>query len=284
MRCNLSTSYFAHKGLTPKQIAAETARMGFDGVELGYFLNETDWPEMKQALADNQLSVSSVHAFAPVRIGMPELGPEAFSLATSDENDRKIGILFLRRSLTLAQESGASAIVVHAGRINCDKTFFCRQPLKCRAKRIAAAHQAMCATLDEVIPDFERAGIALALENLPGMTAYPMANEWLDLKAEFPALMAWFDVGHGQLREICELETIQSVLSTQAGSIAGCHIHDVQPPMNDHCAPGTGLVDFDALKPALAKAPIIQVFEPNPHTSSSALETGLAFIKEKWYA
>jgi sugar phosphate isomerase/epimerase len=43
----------------------------------------------------------------------------------------------------------------------------------------------------------------------------------------------------------------------------GFHVHDVQFPGRDHCAPGTGMIDFAALKP-LVKPEHIKVFELSP--------------------
>ena len=48
-----------------------------------------------------------------------------------------------------------------------------------------------------------------------------------------------------------------------ATASSGFHIHDVQFPGRDHCAPGTGTIDFAALKP-LVKPEHIKVFEFSP--------------------
>ena len=49
-------------------------------------------------------------------------------------------------------------------------------------------------------------------------------------------------------------------LESLADRLAGFHIHDVQFPARDHCAPGTGMIDFAALKP-FVKPEHIKVFE-----------------------
>ena len=61
----------------------------------------------------------------------------------------------------------------------------------------------------------------------------------------------------------------------------GFHIHDVQFPGRDHCPPGTGDVDFAALKP-FVKPSHIKVFEFNPHMTVADLKAGVAHIKNLW--
>jgi sugar phosphate isomerase/epimerase len=66
-----------------------------------------------------------------------------------------------------------------------------------------------------------------------------------------------------------------------AEQLAGFHIHDVQFPGRDHCAPGTGTIDFAALKP-LVKPEHIKVFELNPGVEVEYLRQGVAYLKQIW--
>jgi len=59
------------------------------------------------------------------------------------------------------------------------------------------------------------------------------------------------------------------------------HIEHVQFPARDHCAPGTGTIDFAALKP-FVKPEHIKVFELSPSLPVEAVKSGIAHLKLIW--
>jgi sugar phosphate isomerase/epimerase len=61
----------------------------------------------------------------------------------------------------------------------------------------------------------------------------------------------------------------------------GFHVHDVQFPGRDHCAPGTGMVDFTALQPSV-KPEHIKVFELSPGLTVEEVQSGVAYVKKIW--
>ena len=61
----------------------------------------------------------------------------------------------------------------------------------------------------------------------------------------------------------------------------GFHIHDVHFPGRDHCAPGTGTIDFAGIKPLL-KPEHIRVFELSPSLPVEDLRKGTSYIQELW--
>jgi len=96
-----------------------------------------------------------------------------------------------------------------------------------------------------------------------------------------PNIVYWHDTGHAQIKEnlgfIRHVEHLQSL----AGRLAGFHIHDVQFPTRDHCAPGTGTIDFAALQP-FVKPEHIKVFEFSNKVPVEAAKAGIAHIKKIW--
>ena len=70
-------------------------------------------------------------------------------------------------------------------------------------------------------------------------------------------------------------------LGSLAHRLVGFHIHDVQFPARDHCPPGSGMVDFGALKP-LVKPEHIKVFELNPGVAAEDLKQGVNHLKGIW--
>ena len=61
----------------------------------------------------------------------------------------------------------------------------------------------------------------------------------------------------------------------------GFHIHDVQFPGRDHCAPGTGMIDFGALKD-LTGPEHIKVFELSPSLRVEEVRAGVEYLKKLW--
>ena len=102
MKFSLSTSYFAGHRYAPDVMAARTAALGFGAVELGYFTRDVELDAWEDALAAEGLAVSSVHAFCPMPLGMPQLGPEVFSLAAPDAEERRAAIQAMLRTLDAA--------------------------------------------------------------------------------------------------------------------------------------------------------------------------------------
>jgi sugar phosphate isomerase/epimerase len=100
---------------------------------------------------------------------------------------------------------------------------------------------------------------------------------------EFPAahVCYWHDTGHAQIKENLGFIRHTMHLESLADRLAGFHIHDVQFPARDHCPPGSGMIDFAALKP-LVKPEHIKVVELNPGVPVEELKRGVEHIKSVW--
>lgn len=306
MKFSLSTSYFAGRQLAPEQMANQTRHLGFDAVELGYFTRDVELDAWESAVQQEGLTVSSVHAFCPMPLGMPQLGPEVFSLAAPDAEERQAAIYAMLRTLDAAVRFGAGAVVTHGGRVDLREPgrFFGSRPYRSqlslalrtlghpdmelvereRAYREATAPQwldGVSFALDVLLPRFEAAGIALAFENLPGIEAFPDPAECAFLKERFPSpyLTAWYDIGHGERKARTGDWPVAETLALTEAFTSGVHIHDVRDLEEDHCAPGEGTVDYTFLVPLLQRESLIRVFEPSPMVEAEALMAGLQTIQ-----
>ena len=306
MKFSLSSSYFAGRRYTPDVMVAQTVALGFDAVELGYFTREVELDAWQMALAREGVSVSSIHAFCPMPLEMPQLGPEVFSLAAPEHEERQAAIRAMLRTLEAAVRFGARAVVTHGGRVELREParLFGRRPYRSRLSqsleqlgfvdeslverervfRESAAPKwldAVSFSLEVLLPHFEAAGVTLAFENLPGIEAFPDPAECAFLRERFPstALAAWYDIGHGERKARTGDWPVQETLSLTYPFTVGVHIHDVRGLEEDHCAPGDGTVDFRMLLPLLKKEGLIRVFEPSPNVSTAALQSGLQRIR-----
>jgi len=91
----------------------------------------------------------------------------------------------------------------------------------------------------------------------------------------------WHDCGHAQIKEHLGFISHRLQLENLSPRLIGFHIHDVEYPGRDHRAPGTGTVDFAALRPVV-KPEHVKVFEFSPSLTPEAALGGVKFVKGLW--
>ena len=207
MQIALSTSYFAGRQDDPAVLCARIRALGFDAVEMGYYIPVERVPDWKSALAAEGLPVGSVHAFCPMEARFLRYGPEAWSIADPDDGARRTACMRLMQTLEATVGFGARAVVLHGGRVRMTERglLFGSRPYRSKLSEAYRAHpgridedlvrheqelrsegvpplmDAVCRSLETVLPVFEEAGVALCFENLPGFEAFPDPAEtaWL---------------------------------------------------------------------------------------------------------
>ncbi len=310
MRFALSTNWNNDRLADGAAIADEAIALGFDALELGFRTMPEQLPGIRSRL--DRLPVDSVHAYCPVPIGAPSGHPELHQLAHRDPTERALARLLLKKTIACAADLGAKVVVTHAGYVELDGLFVNRGTAALKAA-LAGADGAPDATrplyrarlakalrrrvargrrtrdvfrreLDALLPDLEKAGVTLALENLPSLEGFPTADEAEALMKDLAGapVRLWFDTGHARVRA-CHLWTApEAEIATRlAPHICGLHLNDVRDFHDDHRQPGWGNVDFAALAP-LARRDVLRVFEPHAPVSFDELKTSLATIRALW--
>lgn len=311
MRFALSTNWNNGRLNDGAAIADEAIALGFDALELGFRTMPEQIPGFKSRL--DQIPVDSVHAYCPVPIGAPSGHPELHQLAHRDENERALARLLMKKTIACAAELGAKVVVTHAGYVNLDGIFVncsaealkallagdkgqedvnrpayrkrLAKALKRRQKRGRKLLELFKRELDLLIPDLEKAGITLALENLPRLEGFPNADEGEALMRDYAGAPVglWFDTGHARVRECHLWSSSATEIATRMESfIRGMHLNDVKDFHDDHRQPGWGGVDFAALKP-LANRDVLRVFEPHRPVSFEELGESLKMIRKLWF-
>ena len=132
-------------------------------------------------------------------------------------------------------------------------------------------------------PNQFRSYLKLGIENREALEEILPDSDFKFFFREFtsPAITYWHDTGHAQIKENLGFIHHALHLESLAGRLAGFHIHDTQFPARDHCAPGTGGVDFAALKP-MVKPEHIKVFEFSPSLTVEELQRGVEHVKRIW--
>lgn len=308
MKIGISTNWNSKRHERGAAIVDEALELGFDALELGYNLTAEQAEEIKGRVENGEIAVDSVHCYCPVPIGVPHGYPELYLLASLDEDERVMARVNIERVLDFTADMGARVMVLHAGRVFLNSLFsklstytladaiaaeggndgarylkLLTRAGKRRAARVRKYFDVFCLTLETLLPRFEELGVTLALENLPSIEAFPDMSEMRMLKERFdtPALAYWHDIGHAQVREFFGWERHAEVFETLFPFTAGIHIHDAQPLFDDHLPPGTGEVDFRALK-AYADQRIVKIFEPSHDVPPDAVKKSLEFVRGVW--
>jgi sugar phosphate isomerase/epimerase len=149
------------------------------------------------------------------------------------------------------------------------------------AKGKFVAH--MYETLRKLLPEAEKRGLKLGCENRQALEEIPLESDFGSFFSEFPSpnVAYWHDVGHAQIKENLGLIRHAAHLESLAARLVGFHVHDVQFPDRDHSAPGTGMIDYAALKP-FVKPGHIRVFELSPALPVETVKSGIAHVKAIW--
>jgi len=199
MKLSLSTNWCNRRIDSGEEIADLALSLGFEELELGYHTTPQQAKGFKARL--DAIPVGSVHAFCPVPISAPQGYPELYSLASFDEEDRKMAQIQVKRTAAFAAEMGAKTVVLHAGRVLCDTWFKRNRPKKRRREGLKMV-EVFKGELTALVPELERLGVTLALENLPYFEGFPDEAETAAILEQFKGapVKAWFDTGHHRVR------------------------------------------------------------------------------------
>jgi len=307
---SLSSNWNSARHTSGEAITDEILRLGFDAVELGYQLDESQAAGVLRRVRAGAVTVSSVHAFCPAPPHVAGGHPELYLAASLDEDDRALAVILIGKTLEFARQAGARAVVLHAGRVR--QGWWRRAPstetlmglaadpgvatplfqgqtaraLRARARRAARHLAALRRSLDALVPRFEQAGVALCLENLPSWEAIPSEAEIAQLVGDYrtSALAYWHDLGHGQVRQHLGWCPDHAAAAEALLPVTrGIHIHDMSGLANDHQLPGSGVIPF-ARFAFYGRADVIRVFEPQPGTAAEPLAAALARVRKLWSA
>jgi sugar phosphate isomerase/epimerase len=306
MKLSLSVNWCNRRIESGEAIADTAAALGFDELEIGFRTTASQVEGIRRRT--DTIAVGSVHAFAPAPLSAPSAHPELYSLASFDAESRSMARLQILRTAEFASGIGARTVVLHAGRISLggflsklDSSTLVEKLLRGGGSSIDRSYMRLMSIarrrredrggvmldlfkkeLSSLVPELERLGVTLALENLPYYEAFPDEREMRCLLDEFAGapVSAWFDTGHDYIRRQCGWQSM-NVAPLKIGDVRGMHLNDVSGVEDEHLAPGFGKVDFAALK-SMAEAAEHIVFEPASSVSEAELAKGVAHIRALW--
>jgi sugar phosphate isomerase/epimerase len=280
----------------------EIVELGFEYAELSHGIRLGLVPGILEAVDKGDIKISSLHNFCPLPMGVTQAAPNLYEFSAEDSRDRDLAIKHTQKTFEFAARVKAGAVVLHLGSIEMkdytgklagllendaqgSKKFQILQEdaLRAREGKKEKFFARMKETLRKILPEAESRGLTLGCENRQALEELPLDGDFEEFLREFksPAIAYWHDTGHAQIKENLGIIEHARFLQTLAPRLAGFHVHDVLFPACDHLAPGTGTIDFTALK-RFINPQHIKVFEFSPSLPREAVRAGVEHIKRAW--
>ncbi|RPJ23879.1 MAG: HAD family hydrolase [Chloroflexi bacterium] len=271
-------------------------RTGFARIELNHKVTS----DMLAGIDLSRFQFSSVHEPCPADISADELKKRDWLISSTDEERRREGVKAIRRSIDLAHQLGAPAIVIHAGHAHpdsgpekklraliaageCESDEYRAihgQMINARIAVAGAGFESVERSLVELLAYAGKFGICLGVENRYHYMEYPSPDELgILLNLAGPEQIGFiYDVGHAQTLDRLGFYRHEEWLKRFAPRIIGTHLHDVIGT-TDHYAPGLGEVDFGMVAAYLPEN-AFRTCEFQTFNSPEQVKAGLKFLVE----
>jgi sugar phosphate isomerase/epimerase len=280
----------------------EIRDLGFEHAELSHGTRISLLPGIMAAVDAGEIKISSLHNFCPLPMGITYAAPNIYQFSAEREREREMAERYTFKTLEFAVRVKAPAVVLHLGSIEMKNYTDRLLELAGNGEKDSPKYQRLCAEVDEkresrkevhfervknclrkLLPDAESKGIKLGAESRQALEELPLDSDFQFLFHEFqsPHLGYWHDTGHAQIKENLGFIHHGMQLESLSDRLIGFHIHDVLFPGKDHCPPGSGTIDFAALKP-LVHPHHIKVFELSPTLTVDEVGRGIDHIKNVW--
>jgi len=255
-------------------------------------LNHAVTPAMLATVAPEHLHVLSVHEPCPCEFPRLARMARGYFLTSLDEALRAQAVEYLRGSIHLAHQLGATAVVVHSGEVPVGKDMEKRlrelhlegasqsdefselgeRFAKARAKAAPPYMEALRRSLLEVVDEAQGTGVRLGLENRDHYYEVPLPHEVDELLMLRPGTIEyWHDVGHAEKLREFGFYSQREWLERFTDRMIGIHLHD-NDGEKDHIAPGLGTVDWE-LVASLVPEQAIRTFEIRGFTTHEQIRS-----------
>jgi sugar phosphate isomerase/epimerase len=299
---SLSTCWNSKRHTDGRTMLREIRDLGFACAELSHGIRLGLLPGVLEAVDAGEIKISSLHNFCPLPMGVNHASPNLYEFSDERPRERELAVKYTLKTLDFAERVKAPVVVLHLGSMEMkDYTEKLSAMLerdggktpkyeKLRAEaaaireaRKAKAVERVYETLNRILPEAEKRDLKLGIENRQGLEEIPLEGDFEFFFREYdsPNMVYWHDTGHAQIKENLGFLHHAQHLESLTGRLAGFHVHDVVFPAADHAPPGSGTVDFAALKP-FVKPDHIKVFELSPSLPVAAVERGVAHVKAIW--
>ena len=299
---SFSTCWNSSRHTDGRAMLREIRDLGFDHAELSHGIRISLMPGILEAVAAGEMKISTLHNFCPLPVGVTHASPNLYEFSAEKPRDRELAVKYTLKTFEFATRVQAPLVVLHLGSMDLkdygdklggmlergekNSPKFQKLVAEAEARREARKEkffERTKETLRLLLPEAEKRGLKLGCENREAIEEIPLEHDFKLFFREFssPNVVYWHDTGHAQIKENLGFISHAGHLASLTDRLAGFHIHDVQFPRRDHCAPGSGMIDFAALQP-FVKPEHIKVFEFSSKLPVEAAKAGIAHIKKIW--
>ena len=299
---SLSTCWNSHRHTDGRLMLREIRDLGFAYAELGHSTRISLLPGILEAVEAGEIKISSVHNFCPLPMGVNYAAPNLYQFSAERPRERELALRYTLKTIEFAARVKAAAVVLHSGSLDMKNYTGKLLELVTRREKVVDKYARLCEEVDtrreakkgpyverltellkQLRPAAEAHGVKLGIENRQALEELPIDSDLPFLFRELasPTFVYWHDTGHAQIKE--NLGFIHHAMHVESlrDHLFGLHIHDVQFPGGDHCTPGSGTLDFAALKPFI-KLEHIKVFELGPSLKAEEVRRGVEHLKGIW--
>lgn len=293
----------------------EIAALGFEQAELSHGIRVSLVPGIMDAVDAGEIRISTLHNFCPLPMGVNHAAPNVYQFTSADRRERESALKQTFKTLDFAARMKARLVVLHMGSLTqmrpkggflglfgpADFTdtmldmieaeehesprfqMLIADAVEQQERHKAEPMHRTAEALQQIAARAGELGLLLGIENREALEEVPLDGEMAQFLKEFPpaTVRYWHDTGHAQIKEHLGFLNHVTHLGQLADRLGGFHIHDVEFPGSDHREPGTGSVDFAALRP-FVKPEHIKVFEFSPGLKAEEVKRGVAHIKKLW--
>jgi sugar phosphate isomerase/epimerase len=299
---SFSTCWNSHRHTDGRAMLREIRDLGFDFAELSHGTRISLLPGAIDAVEAGEIKITSLHNFCPLPIGVNNSAPNLYRLSADRATERDNAYRYTRKTIEMAARLKAPIVVIHYGSMEMKDYTDKLLDMVARGEKASPKYEKLCdeiirkreaikepyidranELLKRLLPLAEELGVKLGIENREGLEELPLESDYNLLFRQLGSAAAvyWHDTGHAQIKENLGFIHHTLHLESQRERLVGFHIHDVQFPGRDHCAPGTGTIDFASLKP-MVKPEHIKVFEFSPALTVEEVKSGVAHVKNIW--
>jgi sugar phosphate isomerase/epimerase len=299
---SFSTCWNSHRHTDGRAMLREIRELGFEYAELSHGIRVSLMPGILDAVDAGEIKISTCHNFCPLPMGVSHAAPNLYEFTAERPRDQDLALRHTIKTIEFAARVKAQLVVLHFGSMdlkdysgkleemlergekNSPKYIkIWEEAKKKRETNKVKPFARAIETLKKFLPEAEKRNIRLGIENREALQEIPLESDFHHLlrEAHSPAVVYWHDCGHAQIKENLGFIDHLLHLESLADDLAGFHIHDVQFPAKDHCAPGTGMINFERLA-RVVKPHHIKVFEFGPALKTEQAKAGIAHIKKLW--
>ena len=297
-----STCWNSGRHTDGAKMLQEILDLGFERIELGHGIRLSLMDGIQKFFDAGKVTFTSLHNFCPLPIEVLRASPDCYKFSSHREAERERAVKLSFQTIDFAARLGAPFVVLHLGRVPMSHVtdhlaamannggYLSRSYVKAKidAVKMREAKAPLYLrrakeSLNRIVEYAASKNIHLGVESRQCYEEIPSEREIPDLLGEInsPYVGYWHDFGHIQIKENLGFLDHYEWLSTIRSRLFACHLHDVQWPDNDHCAPFTGQINYDKLIPLLPKNCLF-VFEMSPRRNRDEIVEALNLWKARF--